>query len=236
DMRRVQSLDVTATHVLEQVKKQLEKHGAYLIFCDIPKGLPSGLKMKRFLKDTGVVQDSEKAFAFRQVEDALKWMIEREHPYCPVEFQPDTALDLNLMPVLAACPVQDVSALQQAVQLSQVALDKKLFRPGQGDDCLYLVRSGRFRVDLVVGKHAHLQVAFFGPGEVLSGNRFLQGEAVSGEAIAVQDSQVYTLSRSAFDALAQKHGTVAAALLSALARKATNQLEQALLQSQSAPA
>jgi len=52
-MRRVQSLDITATHVLEQIKDQLEERGAYLVFCDIPKGLPSGLKMKRFLKDTG---------------------------------------------------------------------------------------------------------------------------------------------------------------------------------------
>jgi SulP family sulfate permease len=36
-MRRVQSLDVTATHVLEQIKDRLEENGAYLVFCDIPK-------------------------------------------------------------------------------------------------------------------------------------------------------------------------------------------------------
>jgi SulP family sulfate permease len=69
---------VTATHVLEQIKDRLEQNNAYLVFCDIPKGLPSGLKMKRFLKETGVVRPTNKAFAFRQLEEALEWVEARK--------------------------------------------------------------------------------------------------------------------------------------------------------------
>ncbi len=136
-MRRVQSLDVTATHVLEQIKDQLEKNDGYLVFCDIPKDLPSGLKMKRFLKDTGVVRPTNKAFAFRQLEDALQWVESRELPQHP-EREPMVAVtvDLSAMPLLAHANVHDMDALQALVSTRSIRAGKKLFKAGGGDDAL----------------------------------------------------------------------------------------------------
>jgi SulP family sulfate permease len=228
-MRRVQSLDVTATHVLEQIKDQLEKNDGYLVFCDIPKDLPSGLKMKRFLKDTGVVRPTNKAFAFRQLEDALQWVESRELPQHP-EREPMVAVtvDLSAMPLLAHANVHDMDALQALVSTRSIRAGKKLFKAGGGDDALYLIRSGLVQVLASVHKKEGLELAKLGPGDVLCSNGFLQCESPALEAVAVSDAVVYVVSRAALDALAAEHGAVTTALVAGSARNLTLQLACAM--------
>ncbi|MCF8210549.1 MAG: STAS domain-containing protein, partial [Rhodoferax sp.] len=223
NMRRVQSLDVTATHVLEQIKDQLEKNNAFLVFCDIPKGLPSGLKMKRFLKETGVVCPTSKAFAFRQLEDALKWVEEREHAVSAVDWAAMPALDLGDMPVLSGCAAEAVTALSRAVHRRSVHAGKKLFKLGHGDDCLYLVRSGRIGLDWPLQKKERLPLCLALPGSVVCGPAFYRGGIESCEAVAVDPSEVYVLSRTTFNALVLDFAPLGPVLLDAVAR---NLLEQ----------
>jgi len=228
-MRRVQSLDVTATHVLEQIKDQLEKNDGYLVFCDIPKDLPSGLKMKRFLKDTGVVRPTNKAFAFRQLEDALKWVEARELPQHP-EREPMEAVtvDLSAMPLLGHVSAMDLEALQVLAPTRTVRAGKKLFKQGGGDDALYLIRSGLVQVQASVQKRDNVDLAKLGPGDVLCSSGFLQCESPMLEAVAVTDAEVYVLSRAALDALAAEHGSVATALLAGAARNLALQLSSTM--------
>jgi SulP family sulfate permease len=216
NMRRVQSLDVTATHVLEQIKDRLEEHDAYLVFCDIPKGLPSGLKMKRFLKDTGVVRPTNKAYAFRQLEDALQWLESREQPGQLAQQVATDTVDLQAMPWLAACSAQDLSALQAQVQRQQVAAGKKLFKHGKADDCLFFVRSGLVKVFVHRQKKDLLQLPSAAPGHLLCDTRFFQTPLQGLEAVALTDTEVYTLSKTALEQLSKEHGALATALTAAL--------------------
>jgi SulP family sulfate permease len=228
-MRRVQSLDVTATHVLEQIKDQLEKNDGYLVFCDIPKDLPSGLKMKRFLKDTGVVRPTSKAFAFRQLEDALKWVESRELPQHP-ELEPMAAVnvDLSAMPLLVHASVHDIEALQVLASTRTVRAGKKLFKPGSDDDAMYLIRRGLVQVLASVHKKVDIELAKLGPGEVLCSNGFFQCDSPALEAVAVTDAEVYVVSRAALEAYAAEHGAAATALTAGGARNLAMQLAQAM--------
>ncbi len=228
-MRRVQSLDVTATHVLEQIKDQLEKNDGYLVFCDIPKDLPSGLKMKRYLKDTGVVRPSNKAFAFRQLEDALKWVESRELPQHP-ELEPmaTVSVDLSAMPQLAHANAHDMDALQALAQRRTVHAGKKVFKQSGGDDAIYLIRSGLVQVVVAAQRKSDFELAQVGPGDALCSNGFLQCESPVLEAIAVTDVDVYVIARAALDALAVEHGAVATALLAAGARSLTLHMARAM--------
>jgi SulP family sulfate permease len=226
-MRRVQSLDVTATHVLEQIKDQLEKNDGYLVFCDIPKDLPSGLKMKRFLKDTGIVRPTSKAFAFRQLEDALKWVETRELPQHP-ELEPMAAVtvDLLAMPLLADADAGAVDTLHELAQTRSVRAGKKLFKHGGDDDALYLIRSGLVQVTALVQHKSDLELGELGPGEALCSNGFLQCESPVLEAVALSDVEVYVVSRAVLDALAAEHGVIATALLVGAVRNLTLQLSR----------
>lgn len=232
NMRRVQSLDVTATHVLEQIKDRLEERDAYLVFCDIPKGLPSGLKMKRFLKDTGVVRPTNKAFAFRQLEDALQWLESREQPALLAPQVATDSVDLQAMPWLAACSAQAVSALQAQVQLQPLAAGKKLFKRGKADDCLYFVRSGLLTLSVHRQKKVLLRLPSAAPGHVLCDTRFFQTPLPGLEAVALTNTEVYALSKTAWEQLTKDHPALATALagelsayLSALLVQAVDELQ-----------
>lgn len=231
NMRRVQSLDVTATHVLEQIKDQLEKNGAYLVFCDIPKDLPSGLKMKRFLKDTGVVRPTSKAFAFRQLEDALQWVEARElpqHPAAGEALAEEVALDLSAMPVLAKASVEEVEALHACMPLRSVRAGKRLFKAGADDACLYLVRSGSVQLSLAAHKKAQHELARIGLGGLLCSSAFLPGNAPVLEAVALSDAEVYAVTRTDFDALARQQGALTTTLLAEVGSQLAAQLAAAV--------
>ncbi len=210
-MRRVQSMDITATHMLEQIKDQLEKKDAHLIFCDIPKDLPSGLKMKRFLKDTGVVLPTNKAFAFRQLDDAMEWVMSQGES---TKIAPDMSItELADVMMFMGQPEEAMQALESAVTLRTIKADHKVFKIGEDDDELLLVRSGMVKVTLPIRKKDHYHLVNCGPGEFIGGTGFLEGGGHATEALALTDVEVYVLSRKKFNLLARQHPTLTLAII-----------------------
>jgi sulfate permease, SulP family len=226
-MRRVQSLDVTATHVLELIKDRLAENDAFLVFCDIPKDLPSGLKMKRFLKETGVVQPTNKAFAFRQLDDALDWVESQTLTATQVETRTATALDLAAMPALAACSPESIAALEAAVTVRNIKAGKRMFKAGNPGNELFIIRRGMIKLLLPIRKKEHYHLATCGPGDMVGGRRFLDSSADSAhtsDALALTDVEVYVLPHEHFDALVDAHRSVAIAILKNLGSTLSHRL------------
>ena len=222
-MRRVQSLDVTATHVLEQIKDRLEENNAFLVFCDIPKGLPSGLKMKRFLKETGVVRPTNKAFAFRGLDDALEWVEARvlEDSASSIETE---SFEVRDMPVFAGMAEETYAALESMLEPRAIKAGKKVFKAGGPGDEMFLVRHGLVKVTLPLGKKEHYHLATAGPGEIVGAMGFLDGTDHAADAHALNDVEVYVLSRQNFDVLAAEHGSAALAIVASQARGLSSRL------------
>ncbi len=223
-MRRVQSLDVTATHVLEQIKDRLEENNAYLVFCDIPKGLPSGLKMKRFLKETGVVHGSNKAFAFRALDEALEWVETRRAESAqpdPVEAVP---LALRDFPLLAGQPEAALAALEAVALPRSIKTGKKVFKAGDADSELYFVRRGSVKITLPLHKKDNYHLATAGRGSLIGAMGFLDPEGHTGNAVALSDTDVYALTRDGFNNLAEQHSALALVILLAVAGNLSNRL------------
>ncbi|MDO9243207.1 MAG: SulP family inorganic anion transporter [Rhodocyclaceae bacterium] len=219
NMRRVQSLDVTATHVLEQIKDRLEENNASLVFCEIPKDLPSGLKMKRFLKETGVVRPTNKAFAFRQLDEALDWVEAQTLAATPDQFGNGDAastLDLTAMPAFAQCSPESIAALEAATTLRTIPAGKRVFKAGNPGNELFIIRSGRIKLLLPIRKKETYHLATCGPGDMVGGRGFLDDNthsAHTADALALTAVEVYVLPHERFDALADAHRGVAIAIL-----------------------
>ena len=223
-MRRVQSLDVTATHVLEQIKDQLEENDAYLVFCDIPKGLPSGLKMKRFLKETGVVHRDNRAFAFRDLDDAMEWVETHQAQHSSIDSPHASPMTLAEWPLLADQPPEALQALQAVVQSRSIMAGRKVFKAGALDGELFIVRSGAVKVALPLHKKDNYHLSTAERGSIIGALGFLNVQGYSGNATALMDTEVYALSREDFNQLAQHHGPLALTLMQAVARNLSNRL------------
>jgi SulP family sulfate permease len=230
-MRRVQSLDLTATHVLEQIKDKLEENNAYLVFCDIPKGLPSGLKMKRFLKDTGIVRPTNKAVAFSQLDEALEWVEAHGQSITGDEAQP-SAMNLSDMPIFADFDETAKAALERATKLRHFKAGKKLFKAGSQGDELYLIRSGTVRLTIPIHKKDSYHLATCEAGEIVGGTGFLDGGTHTADALAVTDVEAYALSTEHFMALSKEQGPLTLALIESVARNLGNRLRIAVAEIQ----
>jgi len=227
-MRRVQSLDITATHMLEQIKDRLEESGASLVFCDIPKGLPSGLKMKRFLKDTGVVRPTSKALAFGQLDEALEWIEAQQLAQARVEQSVAGSLGQRDMPIFAGCGDAAIAALEAAMEIRAIKAGKRVFKAGAGDGALFIIRHGTVRLTLPIHKKDNYHLATSGPGDILGGMGFIEAEGHAADALALTDVEAYMLTREQFEMLAVDYGDIALAIFGNVARSLATRLRVAV--------
>lgn len=232
NMRRVQSLDVTATHVLEQIKDRLEENNAYLVFCDIPKGLPSGLKMKRFLKDTGVVRPTNKAFAFRQLDEALEWLEAQEQTGRAGSTGQEGQLDLHTAPLLTGCMPQAIAALEAALAVREVKAGKRVFKAGAQCDELFIIRRGTVKLMVPLRKKDSYHLATCGPGDLIGDMGFIESGSHAIDALAVTDCEVYVLTRERFEILAMEHEDLLFAFFGTIARTLSTRLHATITELQ----
>ena len=205
NMRRVQSIDLTATHVLEQIKDRLESLGAYLIFTEIPHGLPSGLKMKRYLREVGLVRDTTKALAFRQLDEALEWVESQllsEASYSDEDN--GTLLDLPELETLLGWHPGVLVSLEAIIEQRHIKAGKKVFKVGTPGDELLFIRRGTVRVEFPIRKKDTWHIGTFGRGDFIGEMGFLDSTRRSAEAIAMTDTDCYVLSRIRFNEMTEQ--------------------------------
>ena len=208
NMRRVQSMDLSATHVLEQIKDRLESIGSYLIFTEIPRHLPSGLKMKRYLREVGLVQDTSKALAFRHLDEALEWVETQllvDASY--VSKDSDPALSLAEFESLLNWKPCALTSLEPIIELRHIREGEKVFNIGEPGDELLFIRRGTVRVEFPIYKKDTWHIGTFGRGDFIGEMGFLDSTRRSAFAIAITDMDCFVLSRVRFDEVSDQFGT-----------------------------
>jgi len=76
-MRRVQSVDVTAAHVLELIEDMLSERKAFLIFSQLPEHVPTGQDMRKYFNEVGPVTKEHHVRSFAELDNALEWVENR---------------------------------------------------------------------------------------------------------------------------------------------------------------
>ena len=77
DLRRVQSVDMTAGHVLEQVRDTLHENHCELILSDLPDAMPTGENLKGYFDHLGILHEQQHIRVFDELYDALEWIEEQ---------------------------------------------------------------------------------------------------------------------------------------------------------------
>lgn len=218
NLRRVQSLDLTATHALEQIKARLEAAGAYLIFTEIPRGLPSGLKMKRYLKEVGLVRESENALAFRDLDQALEWieqqMLNSEPGLVPTDEPP---LELEDLEGLLGWKPGSLTSIAPIIETRQYEAGTKVLNLGGPEDELLFIRKGTVRVVLPLHGKDHWHIGTFGRGDFIGEMGFLDPSRRAADATALDTVVCFVLARHRFNELADSQSEAAAHIFEGIA-------------------
>jgi len=218
DMRRVQSVDFTAAHMLEQVQGTLAERDCFLIFSQLPRAAPSGQDMKQYFLTMGLVRSERHVRGFRELDAALEWVedqILQEHRLEKAEEKP---LELSEIEVFKGRKEETLSEIAACLVTRSVKDGETIFHRGDDGDELFLIRRGAVRIMMpIVGKHSH-HLATFGRGDFFGEMTFLDGEPRSADAVAGADTDLFVLSRGRFDALADHHKRLGMNLLEGLAK------------------
>jgi SulP family sulfate permease len=217
DFTRVQLVDVTAAHILEQIEDMMSDRSAWLIFSHLPRSLPTGRDMQEYFDQVGLVRPERHVRIFGELDEALEWIEDRILTEERMERAAETALTLREIDIFKGRKEETLAALEKCMERRSYKAGEIIFRYGETSDELLLIRRGAVRIllPLETGRH-HL--ATFGRGDFIGEMSFLDGKPRSAEAMAFTDTDLYALSRRRFDQITEEHHMLATNLLEGLAR------------------
>jgi SulP family sulfate permease len=229
DMRRVQSVDFTAAHMLELIEALLQDREAFLLFSHMPAALPGGENLEAYLQKVGVTGRQANVKLFAELDEAMAWAEDRllEEHHLLLDENAQTALDLAEIELFRGIePPESLAAIQTCAAARSVAAGGTIFQTGDPGDELFLIRRGEVRIELPVGEGRHRTLAYFGRGNFFGEMGFLDQRARSANAVATAPTELFVLRRSRFDEICKERpllnetvlGRMAAALAVRLRR------------------
>jgi SulP family sulfate permease len=218
DLRRVQSVDFTAAHMLEQVADTMTEQKGFLLFSHVPRNVPSGKDMQSYLGQVGLVRAERDIRVFSELDDALEWVENRLLEEERIQREEEKPLELRDIEIFRKRKDETLAYLEECMVMRSYKAGEKIAALGETSDELFLVRRGAVRIVLPLDGAAGHHLATFGRGDFFGEMSFLDREPRSADAIADTDTDLYVLSRERFDQLANEHKRLAINLLEGLAR------------------
>ena len=228
DMRRIESLDFTGVHLLQQIEARIQERGGRLLYSNLPKALPSGIAGRDYFASVGLVSSAFSKRLFLQLTDAIEWaedaILATEGGGAEAE---EDLLNLSEIEILKGRKAESLLELEQAAQTRHYEAGQAIFSQGEVGDELLLVRRGRVRISFVTGPDEVFHVATFGRGDFFGDMAFLDSGIRSANAVAETPTDIYAITRKAFDAVAERHPRLGQQFLGGLARALAHRLRQA---------
>ncbi len=219
DMRRVQSVDVTAVHLLQQIRDSLIERDAFLIFSNLTHTLPNGRNIAEFFDQMELTTMTEHVKVFGQLDDAVEWVEDQILGQGAGEPSEQAALELKDLELFKGHKEETLIDLEAAMQRRTLVKDEKVYSFGDPGNELYLIRKGAVRITLpsTVEEGGHHALTY-GRGDFFGGMAFLSMMTRLNDATALEDTELYVLQREQFEVLREEHKRLACTLVEELAK------------------
>ena len=228
DMRRVQSVDFTAAHMIEQIKHRVHKAKGSLIITNLTSILPTGQNLHIYFDQVGLVHPESKLEVFLDINDALEWTEEKilmQHSGAWLEG--DRPLELGEVLLFDGVPPQLIETLRPYVKKRICKAQEPIFLHGDEGDDLYIIRKGIVKIVLPLEGGAVHHLASFGKGDFFGDVAFLDRQKRSADAIAETETHIYSISRKDFDQAGESEPRITAHVFFKLAHVLAARLRRA---------
>jgi SulP family sulfate permease len=228
DLRRVQSVDVTAVHMLHNLRAALRENGAMLLLSGVRERLPNGRNLREFLDQTGVVQAADETVrVFPELDTAIEWVEDRllgEHDKPPAD---QTLLQLQDMALFRHRKLDTLRDLEALIVQRSCAAGETIYAQGDAGDEIYWIRRGTVRTFVHNGGAGVRHIGSYGRGDFFGGLAFLDRQPRGNDAVAHTATDLYVLTHSQFEQLAEQHKMLAFNFINAIARDLAVRLRHA---------
>ncbi len=217
DLRRVQTVDVTAAHVLDLMQGMLAERGGLLLLSQLPRQLPSGQNMQRYFDQVGLIRPEVAIKLFDELDDALEWVEEQLISQAARVSDPENLLELHELELFSGRKSETLAMLVAHMEQRHCPAGERIFANGDAGDELFMIRRGAVRILLRIDDDQQHHLGTFGRGAFFGEMAFLDDLPRSADAVALLDTDLYVLSRKTFDTLAEAHKKLAMNLMEGLA-------------------
>ena len=207
DFQRVQSMDMTAGHMIERLRSILTGKNAVLILSRVSNSLPSGRDLQNYIDELGITHGTNAAKVYTDLSDALEWVEDHTLKTARVTDDATSIMHLQEFEVFDGMQETTLHALERCAQKRFYAASEMIFTAGTPGDALILISRGLVRVDLPLSEGRKTHLATFGRGQFVGEMTFLDHIPHSADVQAITDTEVFVIHRSDFDELA-KHDYV----------------------------
>lgn len=228
DLRRVLSVDITAAHMLNQVRDMMRDRGMPLLMSNVREHLPNGNNLLEFFKQTELIDATDAVRVFQTIESAIEWVEHKLIGDIELPVETEVALNLQDMNLFQGRKVETLTDLEARMEQRTVKAGDSIYSIGDQERELYLIRRGVVRILAPIGGSRQLHhIATFGRGDFFGGLAFLDDHARGDNAIAHTDIDLFVLPLEQFNQLAEDHKKLAFLLITAISRTLAHRLRHA---------
>jgi len=129
---------------------------------------------------------------------------------------------LNKIPLFNSLSDSDLEGLSESVRLQSLKKGQTLFRKGDEGSSLYIIKQGTIKIVLPSRLGDEVIVTMFSEGDFFGEMALFDGKPRSADALAMEPSKIYILSRNDFLLFLQSNINAMKSILSQLANRLRN--------------
>lgn len=205
DMKRVQTVDLTAAHILLQIKDILHDKNGYLLLSRLPHKLPTGDDMESYFNHVGLLKHLSPIKVFDDLEYAIEWAEDQVLKENRIKTAQESLYELQDFTLLENRKKETIDEIRGLLEFRTFHKGEIIFKQGDLDGAIYLIRRGLVRIILRVSEQNIVHLSTLGQGNFFGEFSFLEGGAQYSEAIAGMDTDLFVITREAFDQFSERH-------------------------------
>ena len=214
DMRRIQSLDYTAAHLLKQIEQQLIESGARFLLASVPDSSAHGESIKVYMRELGFREETffpTLDSALEQCEDII---LKRELPNDDLN---DKELELEEIDFFTSIKKEHLEILLKKMKLKTLKEGELAFKQSDLGNEIFFIRKGEIKIVLPLPNGSFHHLATFNKGDFFGDMSFLDKKKRSANALVASESSLFILSRKDFEEIVDEKPEVGAVVYERLA-------------------
>ena len=224
DMKRVQTVDFTAAHILLQLKDMLHERNGYLILSRLPHKLPTGDDLETYFNQLGLLKHLSPIKLFDDLDHAIEWTENKIIKENMIEKKQEELLQLRDFDFFKDRSDDTLGEIQGLVKCRSFHKGETIYTAGNEDGEIFLIRRGLVHIMLPFENRKNIHLNTVGQNNFFGEFSFLEGSPHYTNIIAATDTDLYVISREAFTAFSEHHKKAAFHFMQSLAIELADRL------------
>lgn len=226
DFLRVQSMDMTAGHMIERIRNMLSERHAKLLLTRVPERLPSGRDLRTYVDHIGLLSDST-AKIFDELDEALEWIEDETLVLAGHAHVSKEGIPLAKFELFHGLNAQEIESLERCVQRHVYQEGDLVFSADSTGHELMLISRGEVKVSLPLANGKTIHLTTFSRGQFFGEMSFLDGRAHSADIHATRETELLAIDRKAFATVAAGDPVMSISVMRAVALAIADRLRHA---------